>query len=262
MRMTNHDPLPWTGERFLPTLDGNIAFEHLHRYALACLLARDKTVLDIASGEGYGSRLLSSVAKHVTGVDIDEQSVTHATRRYPAANLVFRQGSCLEIPADDGAFELVVCFETIEHVDDHHAVYREFRRVLSPTGTLFVSCPDKSVYSDAPGYVNPFHVHELYLPEFVELNRAFFTHSTVMQQKIVHGSAICPIDDADAQHCGFVGVRGNAQQMHVGSTLHSGVYNLAICSNTGKTAAIASVFEGLGLHTDLELAFRQLQAGG
>ncbi len=59
MRMTNHDPLPWTGERFLPTLDGNIAFEHLHRYALACLLARDKTVLDIASGEGYGSRLQS-----------------------------------------------------------------------------------------------------------------------------------------------------------------------------------------------------------
>ena len=260
--MTNHDPLPWTGERFLPTLDGNIAFEHLHRYALACLLAKDKTVLDIASGEGYGSRLLSSVAKHVTGVDIDEQSVTHAIRRYPAANLVFRQGSCLEIPADDGAFELVVCFETIEHVDDHHAVYREFRRVLSPTGTLFVSCPDKSIYSDAPGDVNPFHVHELYLPEFVELNRAFFAHSTVMQQKIVHGSAICPIDDADAQHCGFVAVRGNAQQMHVGSTLHSGVYNLAICSNAGKTAAIASVFEGLGLHTDLELAFRQLQARG
>lgn len=258
--MNTIDHLPWTGERFIPTLDGNIAFEHLHRYALACLLAKDKTVLDIACGEGYGSRLLSSVAAHVTGVDIDEQSVAHATRRYSAANLVFRHGSCLQIPADDGAFELVVCFETIEHVDDHHAVYREFSRVLSPTGTLFVSCPEKAVYSDAPGYVNPFHAHELYLPEFKELNRAYFANCTVMQQKIVHGSAICPTDDSDAQHCSFVGAIGNAQQMHLSPKLHAAVYNLAICSNGGKTAAIASVFEGLGLHTDLELAFRQLQA--
>lgn len=258
--MDTNEQLPWTGERFLPTLDGNIAFEHLHRYALACLLARNKAVLDIASGEGYGSRLLSTVATHVTGVDIDERSVAHATRRYPATNLVFRQGSCLEIPADDGAFELVVSFETIEHVDDHHAVYREFTRVLAPNGTLVVSCPEKSVYSDAPGYVNPFHEHELYLNEFADLNRAYFRHCTVMQQKIVHGSAICPTENADAQHCAFVGVLGNAQQMHLGPKLHAAVYNLAICSNAGKTAAISSVFEGLGLHTDLELAVRQLRA--
>lgn len=258
--MNQTDPLPWTGERFIPMLDGNIAFEHLHRYGLACLLARDKAVLDIACGEGYGARLLASVAKNVTGVDIDEQSVAHASRRYQAHNLVFRHGDCLGIPADDNAFDVVVCFETIEHVDDHDAVYREFRRVLSPNGVLFVSCPEKSTYSDAPGYVNPFHKHELYLAEFIRLNRSHFSHCTVMQQKIVHGSVICPTDDDEAKHCAFVGVLGNAEQMHIGPKINAAVYNLAICSNVAKTTAISSVFEGLGLRTDLELAVQRLQS--
>ena len=258
--MNGSDPLPWTGERFIPTLDGNIAFEHLHRYALAGLIARDKVVLDIACGEGYGARLLSSVAKSVIGVDIDEQSVAHATLRYHAPNLVFRHGNCLGIPAEDNVFDLIVCFETIEHVEDHEAVYREFSRVLSPSGVLFVSCPEKATYSDAPGYVNPFHKHELYFDEFTRLNRGHFSHCTVMQQKIIHGSVVCPAEDAEASDCAFVGVLGNAERMHIGPKINGAVYNLAICSNVAKTKAIASVFEGLGLRTDMELAVQRLQS--
>ena len=63
--MNSNAPLSWTGERYMPGVDGNIALEHLHRYAIAAALVSGKTVLDIASGEGYGSRLLSSVAADV-----------------------------------------------------------------------------------------------------------------------------------------------------------------------------------------------------
>jgi len=255
------ESLPWTGERFIPNLEGNIAFEHLHRYSLACLIAQGRKVLDIASGEGYGSRLLSSVASHVTGVDIDAQSVAHASGRYGGPNLVFKTGSCLEIPAEDGAFDVIVSFETIEHVDDHIAVYREFRRVLSPTGTLFMSCPEKAVYSEGSGYVNPFHAKELYRAEFEELNQSHFSHCTFLQQKIVHGSAICPTTEDDAKHATFVGVLGNATKLHIGPQLHAAVYNLAICSNAAKTPAIVSLFEGLGLRTDLELVVEKLRTG-
>ena len=51
--------LRWTGERYLPEMEGDIEMEHLHRYAIARDLAYGKDVLDIACGEGYGSELLA-----------------------------------------------------------------------------------------------------------------------------------------------------------------------------------------------------------
>ena len=49
--------MEYTGERFMPELTGEIKHEHLHRYALAQEFVKDKAVLDIACGEGYGSAL-------------------------------------------------------------------------------------------------------------------------------------------------------------------------------------------------------------
>jgi len=65
------DPiLEWTGERYVPQMRGTIALEHLHRYAFASEYVQGLDVLDIASGEGYGSEMLSRTARHVYGVDI------------------------------------------------------------------------------------------------------------------------------------------------------------------------------------------------
>ena len=46
--------LPWTGERMVTSVFNYGAIDHLHRYAVAVQLAKNKDVLDIASGEGYG----------------------------------------------------------------------------------------------------------------------------------------------------------------------------------------------------------------
>ena len=67
-------PLAWTGERLVPHIEGDITFEHLHRYALAMDCARDAVVLDIACGEGYGSNLLAQVAREVIGVDVSPEA--------------------------------------------------------------------------------------------------------------------------------------------------------------------------------------------
>ncbi|HNP61759.1 MAG TPA: hypothetical protein PKM72_13020, partial [Nitrospirales bacterium] len=53
--VTEPPKLPWTGERYVPGVIGDIELEHLHRYYLARELAVGKDVLDIACGEGYGS---------------------------------------------------------------------------------------------------------------------------------------------------------------------------------------------------------------
>src|SRR3569832_840889 len=114
---SNNGQQDWTGERFVPELQGNIAEEHLHRYALAGVLTKGMRVLDVASGEGYGSALLARSAASVLGVEIDAASVAHAQGRYRMPNLEFRQGNALAIPAPDAEFDAVVSFETIEHLE-------------------------------------------------------------------------------------------------------------------------------------------------
>lgn len=182
--------LPWTGERYLPSVSGIIQLEHIHRYLMAKQLARDRDVLDIASGEGYGSAMLAKVARHVIGVDNSESVIVHARKTYIEDNLEYRLGSCESIPLADSSIDLVVSFETIEHHDQHQAMMREIRRVLRPGGVLMISSPDKYEYSVVTQYRNPYHVKELYREEFETLLSDYFRNITYLGQRVVYGSAI------------------------------------------------------------------------
>lgn len=181
--------LPFTGERYVPEVDGEIRLEHLHRYAWARDLVVGLDVLDIASGEGYGSAILSETAKSVIGVDISEPAVLHARQRYGAV-ASFSVGSTSEVPLEDSSVDAVVSFETIEHVHCHISMMKEIKRVLKPNGFLIISSPDKEIYSDKAGYVNEFHVSELTLSDFKELLDQSFKHVHVFGQRISACSAL------------------------------------------------------------------------
>ncbi len=185
--------LDFTGERFLPGVPGEIAYEHWHRYAFALRHVRGKRVLDAACGEGYGAALLASVAASVTGVDLDAATVAHATRVYAGrAKLRFETGSVAALPLADASVDVVVSFETIEHLPaaDQPTMLREFARVLAPEGVLIISSPNKLRYSDARNYVNPFHVHELYRDDLARSLAAHFPHLRWYHQTSVLASAI------------------------------------------------------------------------
>jgi len=182
--------LTWTGERYLPELEGNIALEHLHRYAMACQLAKGRQVLDIACGEGYGSAMLAEVAQRVIGVDISQDVIAHARLKYRKGNLEFKAGSCSGIPIQDASVDLVVSFETIEHDDQHEAMLSEIKRVLSPNGVLIISSPEKLEYSVLANYSNPYHVKELYRDEFEKLMASHFKHIAMYGQRVIYGSGI------------------------------------------------------------------------
>src|SRR5437870_1677877 len=163
--------LEWTGERFLPWIkESAVAYEHLHRYAYAATLVTGKRVLDLASGEGYGSKMLSASAASVVGIDIDENVVRHAAEKYSSKTLQFLSGSITSVPIrEDHSFDVIVCFEAIEHIDDQIGLLAEVKRLLKPDGAFVVSTPNKAIYHDESAEENPFHVKELYFDEFQQL---------------------------------------------------------------------------------------------
>ena len=185
--------LAFTGERFIPGTRGEIWIEHWHRYHFASRWSAGRRVLDIACGEGYGSALLARNAAHVTGVDLSAAAVEHARQAYGAlGNTDFREGSCARIPLPDASIELVVSFETLEHMDDHEAFIEEIARVLTPDGVLLMSCPNKEEYSDKRGFTNEFHVKELYRDQLDALVRRRFAHADWYGQRPTFYSIIVP----------------------------------------------------------------------
>jgi O-antigen biosynthesis protein len=194
------ESLAFTGERFHPDRAGEMWFEHWHRYLAVTPLVAGKRVLDIASGEGYGSAQLASVAAMVTGVDVSTDAINHAKAQYAAvSNLRFVQGSCDAIPLAAASVDVVVSFETLEHIAEHDAFLREIKRVLTPDGLLIISTPNKAEYTDARGYQNEFHVKELYLAEFETLLAANFSHTKLFGQRNGFHSLIQPLGDTNNQ---------------------------------------------------------------
>ena len=184
-----------TGERYLPWLEeASIGYEHVHRYAYATQFVQNKRVLDLACGEGYGSYLLAKTAKSVAGIDIDNNTIKHARNKYIKQNLEFRVGSITEVPiGGESIFDVAVCFEALEHIEDHQKLLSEVKRLLTPEGVFIVSTPNKTVYSDEPQFNNPFHVHELYFDEFRELLEKYFKNVKFLGQRIYCNSNIWPV---------------------------------------------------------------------
>ena len=171
-----------TDERMVPEYsDADTFWEHIHRYSFAAKWVRDKRVLDIASGEGYGCcGLLNAGAKRVIGVDIDEIACAHAARKY---NIDARVGSAEAIPIDTASIDVAISFETIEHVPNPERFVQEISRVLSPDGLFIISTPDKNLYSPQGKDRNPYHCWEMTAEEFQTLLASAFSTISLFGQR-------------------------------------------------------------------------------
>ncbi|PAX54329.1 class I SAM-dependent methyltransferase [Brunnivagina elsteri] len=226
--------MEFTGERYIPSLNGAIKYEHLHRYAISLEFVTGKSVLDIASGEGYGSALLAKVAKSVIGVDIDIASIEYAEAQYrDRQNLKFFTGSCDSIPLPDNSVDVVTSFETIEHHDKHKEMMQEIKRVLKPNGILIVSSPNRLTYSDEANYSNPFHIKELYYNDFLELLDCYFKYYHIYGQRLGTSSFIYTLENSvrDTQKS-YTGDIHNLERKVC--TLKSPLYFIAVCSNEDR----------------------------
>jgi O-antigen biosynthesis protein len=233
----------FTGERFVPTLKGPIRYEHLHRYAAVHKLVIGKRVLDAACGEGYGSAILSKDASHVSGVDISESAIKRANSRYAKLNrnLEFFYASVTCLPFEDCSFDVVVSFETLEHLSEQREMLAEFKRCLKPDGILVISTPDRENYRKAYIEKNEFHVKELDAREFQDILAQFFCETKIYWQRLATVSLLVE-QESNFRSADFLSIDSETGVIRSDSSLWNPVYLIAICSNSKLTPVDQSVF--------------------
>jgi ubiquinone/menaquinone biosynthesis C-methylase UbiE len=178
--------LAYTGERMVPSgADALTFWEHVERYRFARAYAPNHRVLDIACGEGYGTAALAEAgAASVIGVDISPETVEHARRKY---GVDARVGSATDIPLADASIDLVISFETVEHIEEPEKFLQECHRVLCRGGVAIISTPNPELYGKfVPA--NDFHCSEMSPAQFLMLlGRHFNVTSTFGQSFSPHG---------------------------------------------------------------------------
>lgn len=233
-------PLPFTGERLTSSYHGQTEIEHFHRYLLAREWCRGKDVLDVASGEGYGTALLAQVARTAVGVEIDEQTVVHAAQSYGKDNLRYLKADARSLPVEANTFDVVISFETIEHFGEQRQFIEEVHRILKPGGLFIVSTPERDIYSPTETPANPYHVRELTREEFVALLGTEFANVSILLQRPIFGSVMLPAGNSGVAQLCFE--RRGSSHFEASLGLARPQYILAFASDAEMASMPTSVF--------------------
>lgn len=173
-----------TIERVIP---GTISWkqfgaEHIQRYEFFKSAYSNRAVLDAACGTGYGSHYIAGAgARSVTGIDISDEAIGFARQHYVMPQLNYLKEDCLQVQKLQQKFDLVISFETVEHLSDPELFFRNVASVLNPGGMFICSTPNKDRLSGA-GNINPFHHNELAWSDFRQLFEKYFVTDACYQQ--------------------------------------------------------------------------------
>lgn len=137
---------------------------HIRRYETAACYVSGKRVLDIACGAGYGSRMLSLAgASAVVGVDLSAETVEYAKQHYQTSNIQFVCANAEQFECSE-RFDVVVSFETIEHLHHPEKFLERLRGLLAPDGDLVLSVP-----LGETRHFDPYHLHSFSQEEVFDL---------------------------------------------------------------------------------------------
>ncbi len=171
------------GEQLVPDkpipyfiLQGSIS-----RYNWIAQSVKNRKILDVACGSGYGSNYLFKMgASDITGLDVSHNAINYAMNRYSGDNIQFICHDAQHLPFSDNSFDLVVSFETIEHIEHYEVFVSECNRVLRDGGLFVCSTPNSETASSNSGDpLAHYHVKEFTIQEFRELMEQDFHKVTV-----------------------------------------------------------------------------------
>lgn len=151
-------------ERVVPWGDPGLFCWHLARYHFAAPYVVGKRLLDVGCGEGYGSALLAQYASQVVGVDYSPAAVMHAREAYlgdGVRNLRFEIADATALDPALGRFDVITCFEVIEHLENQNDTLSGLARTLTPGGVMILSTPNSLVehlFERITNFKHPYHV--------------------------------------------------------------------------------------------------------
>jgi SAM-dependent methyltransferase len=191
--------IDFSGEYFVPGQSSpRLEADHLARYRFASRFVRGKSVLDIACGVGYGSDLLSKAgASRVDGVDINEDVIAYARENYASESTRFLPGDIYTF-SSPARYDVIVSFETIEHVDDYGKALANIFRLLSDSGRLIISSPNRSITSPKARTMDdkPRNIHHVREFTIDELKSALTAHGFAVKQGNIFGQRQQPYFDS------------------------------------------------------------------
>ena len=173
------------GERQVASSLDKVRPDHLGRYEFATkYITAGMNVLDIACGTGYGSFVMakSMPAVNVLGVDISEQAIDYANHFYKTENVKFIIDDCHKVELPASFYDVVVSFETIEHIEDADTFVKKLYACIKPGGYLICSTPNESRLRFSKKDF-PHHLRHYNLSEFESLveNAGFEIESRLSQ---------------------------------------------------------------------------------
>ena len=156
-----------TGERLIPEGHNQTLTygEHISRYISVLELCRGKLVADIASGSGYGTKMIASVAESVIGIDYSDAAIKYSSKNYISKNIQYKVADATKTGLKDSSVDVVVSLETIEHLSDPSLFILEVKRILKKDGIFIVSTPNDAEFMDG----NEFHIHDFNFNELQTL---------------------------------------------------------------------------------------------
>ncbi len=183
--------MKFDGERIIPDLPelSNLYQIHLATYRFISDYMKDKRVLDVGCGCGYGSYLIATKgANEVIGVDRDRQALEYAKQNYHSNNLSFKYLDLLEDNAlKNQKFDAVTSFQVLEHIEDNSLYLSTLSSFLNAGGFVYISTPNRLIYSPkSKKPSNPYHYKEYSPVELAEILNNYFDDLEIWGQKITN----------------------------------------------------------------------------
>lgn len=160
-------------------------WDHVVRYWWAAEQAKQLSVLDCATGKGYGAFIMAQTANKVTGIDLNPHSIHIAQTSFSSqTNLIYKLQDVFKLEELGEKFDLITAFEVIEHLPPEltDKFISSLAGALKPNGTLLLSTPNHDVVMKSYVHLPSFHINNFRPKELKSALSKHFNHVEMLGQ--------------------------------------------------------------------------------